>query len=385
MHLVIAAGIFPPDIGGPATYAERLALYVSKKGHSVRVICYSSNTAATRYPFTVIRVKRRPLKGITFLSYLFRLAWHAFWADCIFAQGPVAGGLQAFIVHVLIRKPYLVKITGDYAWEQASARYRLSQDIDLFQRHPAIVPLRVRLMNILQRIVARNASCCVVPSVYLQSMVTVWGVAKAHTAVIYNAAPAWEDVSDRSKPAADPLVMTVGRLVPWKGFGTLISLWPKILSRHPTSKLIIVGDGPELKKLRGLIDQLKLADHVRLLGKVDQEELHRWYRKAGYFVLNSGYEGFSHALLEAMSAGLPCAVSDRGGNPELIRNGSNGLLFTYDDEDQIIVSLEKLLNDTSAAERFGREAYVTARQFTIDRMLSHTIALLEASQKNITA
>lgn len=385
MHLLIVAGIFPPDIGGPATYAERLASHVSKKGHSVRVLCYSSNIEDTHLPYRVIRVKRRSLKGVTFLSYLFRLSWQALWADCIYAQGPVAGGLQVFIVHAIIRKPYFVKVTGDYAWEQATARFGLSQDIKSFQQHPASVLFRVRVMNVVQKMVARNAACCVIPSVYLQSMVLGWGVTKAHTAVIYNAAPSWEHTFETNKLSSDPTVLTVGRLVPWKGFATLISLWPKILARHANAKLIIAGDGPESKKLKSLIDQANLGDQVRLLGKVDQEELHRWYRKAGYFVLNSGYEGFSHVLLEAMSAGLACAVSDVGGNPELIRNGSNGLLFKYDDEDQIIISIEKLFTDASAAERFAKEAHATARQFTLDRMLAHTTVLLGASQKDTVA
>src|SRR3989344_6112664 len=118
MHLLIAAGIFPPDIGGPATYAERLASGLARKGHSVRVVCYSSTMDDEPRPYRVIRIKRRSLKGITFFNYLAQLLWHAVWADCVYAQGPVAGGFQSLIAHVLTRKLYFVNVTGVYAREQ---------------------------------------------------------------------------------------------------------------------------------------------------------------------------------------------------------------------------------------------------------------------------
>ncbi|MBI4090631.1 MAG: glycosyltransferase family 4 protein [Candidatus Komeilibacteria bacterium] len=385
MRILIAAGIFPPDIGGPAIYAERLASHLAKTGHSLRVLCYSSGSNALQFPYPVIRVRRRSFKGITFFMYAVLLIRYAIRSDCIYAQGPVAGGLQALIVRYLLRKPYLVKITGDYAWEQAAARYGLTRDIDSFQGGTTTgLPFRVQVMRFVQKKVARSASCCIVPSAYLQSMVIAWGVPKTRTAVIYNAADISEATfaaKQRASGASDRLVLSVGRLVPWKGFATLIRLWPALLSNQPDAHLVIAGSGPESEKLSALIQRMHLGNRVTLLGSVTQRELRAWYRKSYCFVLNSGYEGFSHAVLEAMAAGLPCSVSRVGGNPELIRHDTNGLLFRYNSEKEIVECLKKLLHNPTIADRLGKNAHETALQFTPERMLSSTTRVLEAFRK----
>ncbi|MDO8583621.1 MAG: glycosyltransferase, partial [bacterium] len=109
------------------------------------------------------------------------------------------------------------------------------------------------------------------------------------------------------------VIFTVVRCVPWKGVDDLIRLWHAL----PINRLLVVaGDGPELSNWQRLAESEGMLDRVRFLGRVDRTTVARWYAAADAFVLASGYEGWPHVVGEAASVGLPCFVSDRGGNPE---------------------------------------------------------------------
>ena len=83
--------------------------------------------------------------------------------------------------------------------------------------------------------------------------------------------------------------------------------------------LVVAGDGPELQKWKnhvGATRRVAPRERVRFLGRVDRKTLTEWYAATDVFLLASGYEGFPHVVAEAVATGLPCVVSDKGGNPE---------------------------------------------------------------------
>ena len=95
------------------------------------------------------------------------------------------------------------------------------------------------------------------------------------------------------------LIISVGRLVPWKGFHALIKAMPLILRSYPKARLFIIGEGPQEKELLEVIAKHHLEGSVILSGGVLHEVLMRYLEAADIFVLNTRYEGFSHQLLEA--------------------------------------------------------------------------------------
>lgn len=128
---------------------------------------------------------------------------------------------------------------------------------------------------------------------------------------------------DRKPSQADVLrVLAIGRLEPVKNFDGLLRAFRAVVAAFPGAKLAIVGDGPERFALEQLRGKLGLKRHVEFLGfRTDIRALHL---QADLFVLPSHSEGLSVALLEAMASGLPVLVSDRGGNPEVVRDlGAN--------------------------------------------------------------
>ena len=128
-------------------------------------------------------------------------------------------------------------------------------------------------------------------------------------------------------------------------------------------------------KLEELIRQLKAARAVSIT-KVDHEELMFRLSSAVMLVLNTGYEGFPHTVLEAMAAGTPVITTTVGGNPEIITDGHNGLLVPYNQAGELKAAIVRLLNDEALRQQLIGNAARTWQRFSVEAMLEHTVAML---------
>ena len=115
------------------------------------------------------------------------------------------------------RKPFVVKIVGDYAWEQGRQRFGIDMSLDVFVKTKR-VPYAVWFLRRIQTGVARRASVVIVPSEYLKNIVVLWGISADKVRVIYNATSreTLGTVPEAVVALPRPLVVTAGRLVSWK-------------------------------------------------------------------------------------------------------------------------------------------------------------------------
>ena len=97
---------------------------------------------------------------------------------------------------------------------------------------------------------------------------------------------------------------------------------------------------------------------------------------ADVFVLNSGYEGFSHQILEAMTAGVPVIATAVGGNKEVIKQGENGFMVKYQDEFNLIEAIKSLWQNQGLQEEFKKEGKKTAENFSSEKMFEETVKIL---------
>lgn len=114
------------------------------------------------------------------------------------------------------------------------------------------------------------------------------------------------------------LVLSVGHLIPRKGFDYLISAMPGILSEHPEARLYVIGEGPSRSELENQVYQLGLTGKVFLLGERPNVELSWWYNAANVFCLASSREGWANVIMEAMACGCPVVATNVYGAPEAI-------------------------------------------------------------------
>jgi len=332
MRILIASDIFPPESGGPATYVVSLADALLEAGHEVKIVTLNerADISQTKAPVFVSTAKGKLRRYFRYTDVLVTQAKHA---DVIYAMGPVNAGLPAFIAAKIMRTPLVVKVVGDYAWEQGIQRFDVADGIDEFQQGTKY-PWQVRALKWVESWVVRRADSVIVPSEYLRKMVVDWGAKEENVHTVYNAVK-FLDVEKMIKLQEERRLVFVGRLVAWKGVDTLIEIMPDLLAVDPHIRLQVIGDGPMMKYLRNLVHVRSLGDYVAFLGQLPREEALRYVASADAFLLNTGYEGLSHVALEAMSYGIPVLASTKGGNPEIVVRGKTGDLYEYDNRREI--------------------------------------------------
>jgi spore coat protein SA len=178
----------------------------------------------------------------------------------------------------------------------------------------------------------------------------------------------------------DPVLLFVGRLVPYKGCHHLIKAMKRINKKHKKARLLVVGSrwyaddrvDSYLKKL------YRLAERIRKSGKpviftsyVPVDEIPKYFAASDVFMCSSQWkEPLARVHYEAMAAGLPIITTKRGGNHEVIKKGKNGLLIkNYKNEKAFAKSALKLLGNPKLSKSMGRvNCRLAEKVYNFDRV-----------------
>lgn len=361
MHLVVATPHYPPESGGPATYAKILAEQFPSLGVMVNTV-----------PFETVRRFKKIFRPVLYGWLILRAAWRA---NAILALDPVSTGVPAAIAAGLLNKPFFVKIVGDCAWERGRERYGIAASLDDFV-HTRRIPAPLRAYRAAQRWVAGRASRIIVPSNYLKSIVVAWGVPPDKIEVVYNSI---ELGPTGSLPGAVSAlhgftIVTVGRLVQWKHVDKIILARDELAAAN----LIIVGDGPERCKLEELA---RCRPRILFTGELRNEDTLAIMKSADVLVLNSSYEGMSHVLIEGLLTAVPIVATRAGGNEEVLQDGS-GVLVPVGDTAALARELRRLQDDRTARDALRNAATKRAEAFSTETMLERTKGVLMAAAAN---
>ncbi|HTL78855.1 MAG TPA: glycosyltransferase family 4 protein [Candidatus Babeliales bacterium] len=183
-----------------------------------------------------------------------------------------------------------------------------------------------------------------------------------------------------------PRIVSIGRLVEFKGFDDLIGAFAELASRGIDFVCDIIGDGPLRETLQAKIGQLNLASKVNLLGSLSQGAVLEKLRDADIFALASttdtqgASDVFPTVILEAMASARPVVSTRLAGIPELVVDGQTGLLAPPGDSTALAQALEKLLRDPELRLRFGRAGRDRIEQhFQIEQTVAPLVEMLERS------
>ncbi|KKP36181.1 MAG: Glycosyl transferase group 1 [candidate division TM6 bacterium GW2011_GWF2_32_72] len=174
----------------------------------------------------------------------------------------------------------------------------------------------------------------------------------------------------------DFIIGSVGRLVPGKNFSFLISVFAEFVEKNKNSKLIILGDGPEMQRLQELVQKTQLQGNVLLMG---DQEASLFYPAFDCFVMTSFQEGLSMALLEAMSYGLPTCIACSDSDHDVIVHKNNGFLFPVDGKTELIELLQQIMSDVdfkigdqarrTILEKFGVSSMARSYETIFDQVI----------------
>lgn len=369
-RVLLITDIFPPEIGGPATFIDRLAHALTDRGTRVTVICTTPDPDMTdrQRPFRVQRILRtgRIPFGLRMRARLVR--------EMLRHRQILVNGLESLAGETAaqIGRRYVLKIVGDYVWEIARNTGQTHLGIDAFQHNvpPSLAALARQRQQYLSQ-----ASTLITPSRYLQQLVAGWGVPSAQIHVVFNGVELahFQQYGPRQRDAHEPLrAVFCGRLTNWKGVETLLLAMQQLEG----VELTIVGGGPEAPLLRSLAEQLDLGPAVRFAGVLPRERMHVEMSHHDVAVLTSGYEGLSHTLLEAAGLGLPMVASDCCGNPEVVDHEVNGLLVPFAGVREVREAFIRLRDDESLRYRLAQQAKGTSSNFDFSTTVARTAELL---------
>ena len=371
INILMVTGIFPPDIGGPATYVPTMASELVKRGHRVVVVTLSDRLDLDdcSYTFPVHRIRRSLAKPLRFLLTVMRIVREGRSATVLYVNGLY---LEAVIANFLICKPMVQKIVGDWAWERVTNKGWVRDTFEEFQKRK--YDPRVGLLKALRNFCVARADAVIVPSKFLARAVATWGISETKMTVIYNAVELSAPIAAAIPLATRFKIVTVGRLVPWKQIDHLI----EAIHGCPDAGLVIIGDGPERSQLENLTRKNQLGSRIYFAGQRSKEETLALMAACDLFVLNSSYEGFPHVLLEAMSAGLPVMATAAGGTPELVEHGVNGILIPSNGQAALTRALMHLLSCDDQRRRLAAGAQSLLRRFQSAEMIRRTESILVA-------
>ena len=151
------------------------------------------------------------------------------------------------------------------------------------------------------------------------------------------------------------ILLSLGRLSEEKRVNQIINAFARLARKHPNWDLHIYGEGPLDRPLAEQIAALGLGERVLLKGPTRAP----WQvmAQSDAFVMNSRFEGFPNALLEAMGVGLPCLAADCPSGPrEISRDGQDACLFAPGDLDGLLAQLDALMSDAANRQRLGQQA-----------------------------
>ena len=142
-----------------------------------------------------------------------------------------------------------------------------------------------------------------------------------------------------------PQLIFVGGLRGYKKIDELVNAMPKLLLKYPKANLQIIGEGSESLKLSKIINEKKLDESVKLIGKQDKQQISLRLSSADIYVSASRFETFALPSLEAMASGLPVVLSEHPAHRELIERSSAGKIFSYENTSELCMKIEEVFEN----------------------------------------
>ena len=323
MKILITVGIFPPDIGGPASFVPKIAELYSNSGHDVTVVCLTDRKQTDNSNFKVVRILRNQNLLIRWIKTVSQIIRQGYNADLLFVNGLP---MESYIANIFTRKKLIRKIVGDWAWERGMNKKIINESFDEFQNNKHNLHLEIAKFS--RGWTATKADLIITPSNHLKNVVKGWGVKENRIKVIYN--------GTKLKNKPDPIddqpndyfkFITVGRLAPWKNIDIIIEALSDYKKANQNFIFYIVGSGPEETKLKKLVNDLDLENFVTFTGQLQKDDLNYYLQKSDIYIQASSYEGLPHVILEAMSHNLSIISTPIGGTNEVIQDGKNGWIW----------------------------------------------------------
>ena len=361
MKATLVSGIYPPDIGGPASYIPKLATHLTDMGYEVHIVSLTDGKSVhTKEKFaTVHLVPRRLNKILRIPVVIFQIVKHGSTSEFLFANGLYEeAGLSGF----LLRRKFVFKIVGDPIWERFQ-NSRGNTELSNLSFSDFKLPKKFIIQHKVFSWSMHSSAGVTTPSRELAAVIKK-RYKVDEISVIHNGV-AIPEFHSRETYKYD--LISISRLVPWKQVEILIKL-----ALDKNLKLVVIGDGPEKSKLVELAS-LK-PNNIIFTGNLPPEEVQTFLWETRIFALLSDYEGMSFSLLEALAAGKRILVSNIPGNIEVLGDSKFAEIVDPREVTCLEAAVQRLLPDSHSNFIYQVEAHRWAKEnYSIDVQLSKMV------------
>jgi glycosyltransferase involved in cell wall biosynthesis len=375
VKVLVVSGIWPPDVGGPASHAPEVAEFLRARGHEVEVVTTAPEAPAPReYP--VRWVSRAQPVLLRYLRGALLVRRSARGKDVVYSTGMYG---RTRVGSLLARTPSVVKLTGDPAYERAF-RYGLTRlPIEDFQR--ARDP-RLAWLKAMRDLTLFGPSRYVIPSASLGRIARGWQLVRGDRIVVLPNPISVPEVGDREELRRrhgfeGPTLVFAGRLSVQKSLDVLL----RAVAACEGVALVIAGEGPERARLDALAVEVGLGGRVRFLGARPRATVLELLAAADAEVLTSGWENFPHSVIEGLAVGTPVIATGVGGVAEIVTDGENGLLVPPGDDEAFAAAIHRFFADAELRERLRSAAAGSVARFAPEPVYERLEELLREAAR----
>jgi glycosyltransferase involved in cell wall biosynthesis len=331
MKIIILVLHFPPKwLAGTELASYSIAKYLGKRDNNVNVITsYDEGLPNHQYKdgFHIFRISRSDIRIFGYLIFWIKIFWNIkkIQPDIVHVQG-LYMAVPAFLAKKIFKIPYIISGQGSDVYLSWSFK-RIISKLGLNNSKVSLA-LTEHMKKEMKNISTNRV--IVIPN----------GIDISN----YNL----DKFKSRKKLGINQnqkIITFIGRLEPVKGVKYLIEAINTLKDTELNLKLLIVGYGEDNQKLRLLVKNLELEDHVIFTGKISNERIPDYLAASDIFVLPSLSEGFPVVLLEAMASGLPIITTNVRGLSEIIEDGTNGFLVHPKNSNEIVDRITLILNN----------------------------------------
>ncbi|MBI2086868.1 MAG: glycosyltransferase family 4 protein [Candidatus Zambryskibacteria bacterium] len=293
MKVLIAAGIYPPDAGGPAIHAKAQFEGFPKFGIKTGLVTFAHYR---KWPMGVRHF-------LYFLALLARVSGY----DLVYAHDALGTGIPALMAAKIFGKKFMVRIGGDIAWESESLKSRLSMK-EWYEKGEYLKSLRFKL----SRWLMRHADIIATTSPIMNDLyATYYGISRDKIKLLPN--PVSE--TPQYSVSKGNTIIFASRLTAYKNLSFVLKVLAEIFPNEPALKLMIMGDGPEKRNLEKLAYDLGIQNNVIFTGAVSLDEVLK-RTAACLFVIAPALTEFNpNYVLQGVSFGKPFLISREHGLP----------------------------------------------------------------------
>ena len=347
MRILVTVGIFPPDIGGPATFVPKIAKYFQDElNYEIEILTLSDNKNSNiNDDFSVKRIDRNLPIIYRWLKTIFTIYKLGKNKDLIFVNGL---GTEATIANIFLKKKIIRKIVGDPVWERTYSKAKISESFDEFQVKN--YGFSISLQKKVRSFSIKKSDVVVTPSKHLKNFILNLGF-KNKIEIINNGVFIPEENTNIF--TNDQINITiVSRLVSHKNIGKIIKAISDLNS--PLINLNIIGDGPELNQLQKISLESNNKDNIIFHGKLNRDDINHIFLKSDIYIQASNYEGLPHSLLEAMSYGIPVLCTPVGECKEILGNEDRGYILDLPvSKNNIKSKISEIIGEKNIANKKG--------------------------------